>query len=180
MYMKIADRMKSLGSRSLNKNYMPQRARELVQIFRVCKTAKEREMVAYHFINALCRHFKLPHCRVKFHDKKRRTCRGPKVNGEFRKLYLCGLYTYWHDNDPEPLIEIWNLSETGRKLPWFILLDTLRHEFCHHYDAYKLKIALGHDEGFHDRLRHLRKLTTKRKRRKGNTVEKYQNRRKKQ
>lgn len=54
-------------------------------------------------------------------------------------------------------ISIQNLTAVrGQILAPKTFLDTLLHEWMHHYDTYKLKIRSIHSKGFYERINHLK------------------------
>lgn len=148
-------------------DHFSKRLLELLGIFCFCNTAEERQAVGSDIIDNFCKHFRIPKCKVLIYEKKRPKIKGRRTAGYLNNGWLCGYYTTFNKNNS--VIEVWNKSENGRKLSWYIILSLLMHEFTHHYDVYKLKSDLkeAHANGFNDRYKEFLKIATLMKNKKG-------------
>ena len=109
----------------------------------------ERYKSAQVLLNYLCDKYDLPKCRLVVHNSGQPLFRSG--NGKTLGKYWTGIHK----------IEIWNLTGKQKKVVSIkVFLDTLLHEFMHHYDMEYLKLGASiHSAGFYKRISDLnRKL----------------------
>ncbi|MFN7972706.1 MAG: hypothetical protein U0166_10215 [Acidobacteriota bacterium] len=87
--------------------------------------------------------YRVPALQVSVFDRPRPSLRGRRFSGE-----LHGDYT------PPGKIRIWaRTAKKGQRVAFLTFLDTLLHEFLHHYDLTYLKLRdTVHSENFYKRL----------------------------
>jgi hypothetical protein len=100
-------------------------------------------------LHLLCRAYGVPPLAVAVYDRPRPSLRGSRFSGE-----LHGDYT------PPGRIRIWaRTAKRGQRVAFLTFLDTLLHEFLHHYDLTFLRLPdTVHSENFYKRLGSLRGL----------------------
>ncbi len=96
-------------------------------------------------IAELNRTYKLPHLRVYTGGKRRLTRRGGQYYGVYK--------TRGEENQRHSISVYSRTAKTKKYVAPKTFLRTLIHEWVHHYDKYKLKLAhTYHTKGFYERL----------------------------
>lgn len=119
--------------------------REYDKVLCCSASANERRMMAQSLIDSLCSWYNIKRCRVMVRDE----AQPPFKNGRGKTL---GRYTF--SSIGRPHIDIWNLTAKQKKVVSIkVFMDTLLHEFMHHYDIEYLKLgATIHCSGFYKRI----------------------------
>lgn len=104
---------------------------------------------AGELLDLLARTYRIPGLQLSVLDRPRPTLRAHRYGGE-----LHGDYT------PPGRIRIWaRTAKRGQRVAFLTFLDTLLHEFVHHYDLTYLKLPdTVHSENFYKRVWSLRML----------------------
>ena len=106
--------------------------------------AENRKAAAQKLIEYLCNKYEIPRCTVWVADRMRPTRRG----GTY-----WGIYYGWNR-----VITIFNNMDFMRPCDIRTFINTLLHEFMHHYDYYYLGLRDSvHCVGFDSRVRDLRR-----------------------
>jgi hypothetical protein len=102
----------------------------------------DRVKAGQDLLNYLCKKYKISCIPLKVLNKPRK-CNG---NGQ-----TYGFYKYIGGKGMS--ITIYNLTaKTGKKVAIKTFVNTLLHEFIHHYDTEYLKIQSTHTSGFYKRI----------------------------
>lgn len=129
-------------------------AKKLAQKIIASSATAERQKLGEELLDELCDLAKIEIITLKISDSKQYH---KKINGRV----AAKRYGYYRPRSN--YIYIQNLTAVrGQILAAKTFLDTLLHEWLHHYDSRKLKINSIHSHGFYERLNDLRlKLTIK-------------------
>lgn len=102
-----------------------------------------RKLTGQSLLNWLTRHYKLPHVKLEVDDRPR----VKRDNVEFHGWYYPSGQT----------IRIYNrTAERGAIIADGRFIETLLHEFMHHFDTYGLHLESIHTSGFYKRISTLR------------------------
>lgn len=143
--MKVTDNVYAKSNSIESVDYVRFSHKEYNKVLSCGDSVSERQVAAQNLVNYLCTKYKLPRCRVVIRD-----CAQPSFrNGRGKTL---GRYTTWGIG--KRLIEIWNLTAKQKKVVSIkVFMDTLLHEFMHHYDREYLKLGgTIHCSGFYKRI----------------------------
>lgn len=101
--------------------------------------------IAQELVDYLCNKFKVSHVTLKVMNSKQPHS---TINGKLKSV------KYGDYNPNSHVIRIWNLTAIqGKEISIKSFLDTLLHEFIHHYDFTVLKFNQSpHTSGFYKRL----------------------------
>ena len=128
--------------------------KELKEDILGCKS-KSAKYLAQRFIDIICGKMGIKSVKVKVHDK-------PRPQSEDKDGNSCQLYgQYVFDGADSPIkLEIWNRTAVKKdRIPNGSFLDTLKHEFIHHYDVCMLQFETSpHTKGFFRRIKKLDEL----------------------
>ena len=129
--------------------YVSKTAKRLAAQLLESETTEERQQLSQELLFELDQLAELPICKVKISDARQRH----KRSGG-RVVYR----EYGHYKPDRKYIYITNHTAVREKpLAPKTFLDTLLHEWVHHYDTYKLKLNSIHTKGFYARLAHVKK-----------------------
>ena len=94
-------------------------------------------------LDELCRSAGIPNIALVVRDGRRET--------------LNGVYTWSREEHRPGKIKIWNRTPVrGKPVSNKVFLETLCHEFCHHYDHFALGLDDSpHTSGFYERCQNL-------------------------
>ena len=110
----------------------------------------QRQILGEKLLKNLSNEAKIPHVRLKISDTKQWS---KKRNGKT----VFKLYGYYRPKSS--YIYIQNLTSVfGKTIAPKTFLNTLIHEWLHHYDTQKLKLYSIHTKGFYARLASLKNL----------------------
>ena len=143
--MKASDKVYEKSNSITSVEYVRFSHKEYNKVLTSGESVLERQRAAQSLLDYLCEKYKVSRCRVVVRD-----CAQPSFrNGRGKTL---GRYTTWGIG--KRLIEVWNLTAKQKKVVSIkVFLDTLLHEFMHHYDMEYLKLgATIHCAGFYKRI----------------------------
>ena len=114
----------------------------------------DREQRSQDLIDYLCNEFHIPHVKVIVADKARRVSMGGrKTTHGFIKVAKYG------DRNVSKYINVYNYTaKTMKVVAIKTFINTLLHEFMHHYDLQYLKLGKTlHTAGFYTRISDLQR-----------------------
>lgn len=150
--MKLTSSSYQKSNRCLTVDFEPTEDCQLLAARILEETSVQRRgFLADAVVNDLCQSAELPPCAVLISDQPQKHRKDQK--GRLR-LKVYGFY------QPQPArITIYQRTAIRRQiLAPKTFLNTLLHEFLHHYDRYSLQINSLHTAGFYHRLGHLTEL----------------------
>lgn len=119
------------------------------------KSAEYRQYLAQRFVDVICGKLGIKSVKVRVYDMPRP--KSKEKDGNFSQIY--GMYSFEGANSPVEL-EIWNKNLLkGGRITNGAFLETLEHEFIHHYDICYLEFETSpHTKGFFRRIRRLDRM----------------------
>ena len=140
--MKASDKVYEKSNAITSVDYVRFSHKEYNNVLSCGEGVLERQKAAQNLLDYLCEKYKVSRCKLVVRNAAQPTFsagRGKKL-GQYRT----GIHT----------IEIWNLTAKQKKVVSIkVFLDTLLHEFMHHYDMEYLKLgATIHSTGFYKRI----------------------------
>jgi hypothetical protein len=130
-------------------NFEPSgRARRLAERILVSSGYEERQRLSHFLINELAFNAEIERIEIKITNTKQ----WHKRRGKRLAVKKYGVYY-----PKTKRISIQNLTAVqGKELASKTFLDTLLHEWMHHYDFKKLSLNSIHTKGFYERIRSLK------------------------
>ncbi len=127
--------------------------KQLAQQIIDAKDAATRQKLAQEYVEQLSRKARIPVPKVRVVNRRR-----PHSTGRFSSRVK--RETHGHYQRGSMLITIYNLTAVrGNVVAGKTFLETLHHEWMHHYDYFKLKLSKSiHCSGFYKRLGHLKQM----------------------
>lgn len=141
--MKATDKVYEKSNEITSVDYVKFSHKEYKSLLEKCgESTTDRFYYGQNLLNYLCEKYKISRCRLIVRNQAQPTFKGG--NGKKLGCYHTGIH----------LIEIWNLTAKQKKVVSIkVFLDTLLHEFMHHYDVEYLKLgATIHSAGFYKRI----------------------------
>lgn len=140
--MKASDKVYEKSNSITSVEYVRFSHKEYNKVLTSSESVLSRQRAGQNLLGYLCDKYKVSPCKLIVRNAAQPTFsagRGKKL-GQYRT----GVHT----------IEIWNLTAKQRKVVSIkVFLDTLLHEFMHHYDMEYLKLgATIHCTGFYKRI----------------------------
>ena len=109
---------------------------------------EKRQKLSSYLDKKLCYATNIPQLKVKISDTK-------QYHKKYQNRTVYKQYRYYKEETNYLYIQ--NLTAVqGKPLAGKTFLDTLLHEWLHHYDTYKLKLDSIHTKGFYERLKDLK------------------------
>jgi hypothetical protein len=137
------------SNKILTINFQPtDRAQRLVRKLLEYKKSDNRQKISSLLIPELCTAAKVPLAKVKISDTRQYHKRrgGSIVFKQYGYYKPDTNYIYMQNRTPA----------RGQLLAGKTFIDSLLHEWLHHYDTHKLKLDSIHTAGFYTRLRDLK------------------------
>lgn len=109
---------------------------------------KVRNILAQSLVDYLCKKFNVMSVPIQVKN----TYQPHRTNGN-GKMTNKTLGRYWHCGSRPIKIEIWNKTAIKQQvISNKVFIDTLLHEFIHHYDTVVLGLDTIHSAGFYKRI----------------------------
>ena len=105
--------------------------------------SNKRKQAAQNLLNYLCDKYHINRIKLIISEDKRKIIKNGQIYGFYKKGISITIYN--------------KTAKTNKEVSIKSFIDTLLHEFMHHYDTEYLKIQTMHTAGFYKRISDLEK-----------------------